>query len=101
MLVFYLPLTSPSPKNDGIMFPHASQFLYFPSILPSFADAYFWLVIAWKFIMWLLSKPTVYFMFIHFWLLNSMPQMMVSQFPCTSCLLHLSFTLPTFADTYF
>ena len=30
-----------------------------------------------------MSKSTVYFMFIHFWLVNSIPQMMVSQFPCT------------------
>ena len=51
-------------------FLHTSRLSHLPSILPTVADAYFWLVVVWKFIgMWPL-KAMVYFFFFSLLLLN-------------------------------
>jgi hypothetical protein len=57
-------------------FPHGSCLSQLHSILPSIADAFFWLVVVCIFIGRQPSKAMVYFMFINFLLLDSLPQTM-------------------------
>jgi hypothetical protein len=68
--------TSNPPKMMVSQFPHASRLSQLPSILPSIADACFWLVVVCIFIGRRPSKAMVYFMFIIFSLLNLLPQTM-------------------------
>ena len=51
-------------------FLHTSRLSHLPSILPTVADAYFWLVVVWKFIGMCLFKAMVYFFFFFSLLLN-------------------------------
>ncbi len=76
ILVYTTYSTSNALKMMVSRFPHASRLLQLPSILPSIADACFWLVVVCIFIGWRPSKAMVYFMFIYFLLLNSSPQTM-------------------------
>jgi hypothetical protein len=64
------------PKMMVSRFPHASLLSQLPSILPSIADACFWLVVVRIFIRRRPSKAMVYFMFINFPALNLLPQTM-------------------------
>ncbi len=58
------------PQTMISQFLHTSRLLHLLSILPTVADAYFWLVVVWKFIGMCLFKAMVYCFFFSLLLLN-------------------------------
>jgi len=82
-------------------FPRATHLSHLPSILLSYVDTYFWLVVVWKLIGLWLFKAMVYFFFFFFSVAQFFAQTMVSHFPCTSRSSHLPYILPSVVEAYF
>ena len=90
-------LLIPMPQTKVSQFSRNSLMSHLPSILPTVADTYFWLVVVWKLIGLWLFKAMVYF----FLCCSIFAQTMVSHFPRASRLLKFPSKLPFVVDAYF
>ena len=76
------------PQTMMSQFPHTSRLSHLPSIFPTLADAYFWLVVVWKFIgMWSFKALVFYFYFFIFCSILCMPKQWyhISHMPPARC----------------